>query len=105
MCCDEYVPHIKGNYLECHEIYKIDIENHEFELVDVVCLCKKCHSYIHKGLLQQNLFKGIITKEYYQMIIDRGNRLLAEKGLTKQDLSPEEIRNPEWVLRYKGEIY
>lgn len=105
MCCGEYVPHIPGNYLQCHEIYSINIEKKEFELKDVVCICHKCHEFIHLGRLQQLLKEGKITQEYYFDIIDRGENLLKSHGLKKNNLSLEEINNPNWVLVYKNKKY
>jgi hypothetical protein len=103
--CGEYVAHVPGDYLECHEIYDIDSVKREFKLGGFVCLCKKCHQYIHQGRLRMLVAEGAITEKYYNEIITRGNKLLSDKGLKKNDFSPEEIKNPHWYLLYEGKRY
>lgn len=105
MCCGDHVAHIPGDWLECHEIYDIDMDKREFRIRDLVCLCKKCHDYIHQGRLRKLLAKGEITKEYYIEVIRRGDKLLADNNLVKNDLSAKEIRNPDWYLLYEGKRY
>ena len=105
MCCGEYVSHKPGDYLECHEIYNINIEKKECELKDVVCICHKCHEYIHLGRLQMLLKEGKITHEYYLEIFNRGNNLLKSFGLKKNNLPVDEINNPDWVLIYNNKRY
>jgi hypothetical protein len=103
--CGEYVAHVVGDYLECHEVYDIDPVKREFKLVGFVCLCKRCHQFIHQGRLRVLLAQGTITEKYYHEIIDHGNRLLENNGLKKNDLSAEEIKNPNWHLLYEGKKY
>ena len=105
MCCEEYVPHIPGNYLECHEIYNINTEKKEFELQDIVCICKRCHEFIHLGRLQMLLKEGRISQEYYNDICNRGENLLKSNGLKRNNLPLNEINNPDWVLVYKNKKY
>lgn len=105
MICNEYVPHIPGNYLECHEVYDVDISNHIYELVDIVCICRKCHEYIHFGRLQMLLKEGKITYEYYQEIMDRGDNILSQYNLKKEIFDIKEINNTEWRLKYNGKFY
>ena len=105
MACDEYVPHVAGNYLECHEVYTIDLEKKEFQLADIVCLCKRCHEYIHRARLKRLVAEGVITQEYYDSVIERGNALLHANNLVKNDLPKNEINNPDWYLLYEGKKY
>ncbi len=105
MCCGEYVEHVPGNYLECHELYDIDLENREFRFKDVVCICKKCHQFIHSARTKCLVEEGEITQEYFNEIMERGNNLLMINGLEKKDLSQKEIKNPKWVLVYENKRY
>lgn len=105
MCCDEFVPHVPGNYLQCHEVYDIDMGKRQFRLVDIVCICGKCHDFIHLGRLQMLLKEGKISREYYGEILERGNKLLKENGLKRENLPLAEINNPSWCLVYNGKTY
>jgi len=105
MCCGEYVSHVPGDWLECHEVYDIDLKNREFMLMDIVCLCKKCHAFIHQGRLGVLLSEGKVSREYYDEIIERGNKLLHDSNIEKRDLSSDEITNPNWCLVYNGKKY
>jgi len=105
MICNDYVSHMPGDYLECHEIYEIDVAKREFSLKGLICICMKCHEFIHHGRLARLVAERKITKSYYEQIMIRGNDLLANSGLKKQNLPPEEIRNPDWYLLYNGKKY
>ena len=105
MACGEFVPHVPGNYLECHEVYQIDMDKKEFKLADIICLCKKCHDYIHMGRLQMLVKEGTVTPEYYNEVVKRGDTLLKVHNLKKQNLPFDEINNPDWYLLYEGKKY
>lgn len=105
MCCGEYVEHVPGDYLECHELYDIDLKKREFRLKDIVCICKKCHQFIHSGRTERLVGEGEITQEYFNEIMDRGNNLLSINGLEKDNLPFREISNPKWVLVYENKRY
>ena len=105
MCCGEYVEHVPGNYLECHELYDVDLEKREFIFKDVVCICKKCHQFIHFARTWKLVEKGELTLEYYNEIMERGKNLLTINGLKRENLPAKEIHNPEWVLVYENKRY
>ena len=104
-CCGRYIRHVPGDWIETHEMYNIDIEKHEFQLLGFVGLCNECHSYIHQGRLRLLLLGGQISKQEYLRIIEHGNELLKRFGLTKKDLPPWEIENSDWYLLYNGKKY
>lgn len=66
-------------------IYEYDFKNKTQDLQGVVGLCKECHLYIHEGFLNVQLNTGKISSEKYNEIIDKGNRLLREAGLFRDD--------------------
>lgn len=103
MACGEFVP--DNHLLDCHEVYQIDMDKKEFKLVDIVCLCKKCHDYIHMGRLQMLMGQGLIAREYYNEVMMRGDELLESQNLKKQNLPFDEINNPNWYLLYDGKKY
>lgn len=104
MACGEYVAHVAGNYLECHEVYDFDIANHTATIKDYVCLCKDCHNYIHQGRLRMLLQEGTITLKEYERIINRGNKLLERSNLKKIDLPSNELEYSNWKMIYNGKI-
>lgn len=104
-CCGRYIRHVPGDWIETHEMYNIDLEKHEFQLLGFVGLCHECHSYIHQGRLRVLLATNQISRAEYDKIIQHGNRLLKTFGLTKQDLPAKEIENPNWYLLYNGKKY
>ena len=77
----------------------------QIEFVDIVCLCKKCHDFIHLGRTQMLLKKREISQNYYIEVVKRGMKFLKENKLQRVFLSNYEINNPEWVLVYHGKIY
>lgn len=99
--CDRYVPHVKGDWLECHEVYEIDEENLEFRLIDIVAICNTCHGYVHLGLTGLLYSQGKITEERYWEIIEHGDKLMRSQLLTKQEIDI----NANYVLVYKGQVY
>lgn len=74
MACNDFVPHVPGNYIECHELYTY--KDNRMLLYGVVGICTKCHNYIHNGRLNMLYREGKITQEYQNSIIERGNKLL-----------------------------
>ena len=104
-CCGRYIRHVPGDWIETHEMYSVNIDKHEFQLLGFVGLCHECHNYIHRGRLLVLLAQGKISKEEYIKIIEHGNRLLQRFGLTKNDLPVREIENPDWYLLYNGKKY
>lgn len=72
MICGCYVPHTPNDWLECHETYDIDKNKKEFKLKDVICICHKCHSFIHSGRLEILYQENKITLDEYNEIIEKG---------------------------------
>lgn len=68
--------------LDLHEDYKIDYNKCIMTLNDYVPLCKKCHSFIHSGLLTTLLAKQEITKEYVIDVLRHGLAICKQKQVS-----------------------
>lgn len=99
--CDKYVPHVAGNWLECHEVYEIDEEKLEFRLKDIVAICNMCHRFIHFGYTTILYQEGKITQEVYEEIYDHGQKLLQSQNLVKKEIN---LYAP-YVLVWQGQRY
>ena len=72
----------------------------------MVCLCSKCHLYIHSSLLSILVQKGEYTKEYKDEVLAKGDAILAKHNLKKQESldSLEKIWMEKcWKLIYEGQ--
>jgi len=72
-------------WLEAHELYRIDYARGRMYLEEVVALCHYCHSFIHSGRLQAMMEKGEINQSQFVAVIQHGNRVLTEAGLKKPE--------------------
>jgi hypothetical protein len=63
-------------WLEGHETYVIDYENHVMKYRRTVSLCSRCHSFIHSGLLLSRLVHKDIDAARYVMVVLHGIRVL-----------------------------
>lgn len=70
-------------WLEAHETYVIDYAKGLMRYVEAVPLCHYCHNYIHAGRLQAMLDAGKIAHGKYAAVIQHGDRVLKQAGLTK----------------------
>lgn len=70
-------------WLEGHELYRIDYAKGRMVYVRTVPLCSYCHAYIHDGRLRAMLDKGEITQGHYAAVIQYGDRVLREAGLKR----------------------
>lgn len=105
MCCGGHVKHVKGDWLESHEVYEVDLVSREFRVVGVVGLCHKCHMYIHQAYLRIQLAQGKVSRRAYDAIIAHGDVLLARSGKTKQVLTPQVLNDPRWCVLFNGTRY
>ena len=103
IACGREVPHKNNDWLELHEEFNYDYENKIATIDNMVGLCGKCHDYIHQGNLTMRMAEGKITKEYAGEVIARGDKILSEHGLKKQQLDEELFNNPDWKLLYQGQ--
>jgi len=100
--CGTKVSHTPGDYLELHEEFQYDYENKKAYVETFVGLCKKCHLYIHSGYLTQLKLEGKISKEDFDMIMMRGDKILRDNDLVAQHLSGELLWAKDWELYYQG---
>jgi len=108
LACGRKVPHIEGDYLELHENFTYDWENKIATIESMVCLCTKCHKYIHSSLLSILVRKGELTEEYEAEVLARGDEILAKHNLKKQEIdmsrrNDETWCNRVWKLMYGGQ--
>lgn len=75
-------------WLEGHEVYSINYRKGKMIYLETVALCHYCHNYIHDGRLNSLLDQGKITHQKFAAILQHGDTVLAEAGLTR--LSHEE---------------
>jgi hypothetical protein len=71
--------------LEGHEVYLTDYQEGTCTYIRTAPLCPPCHQYIHDGRLLWLLQSGQITHQRYSSVIKRGDKILAEAGLSKPD--------------------
>lgn len=103
MACGREVPHKAGDWLELHEEFSYDYENRVAVIDSMVCLCGKCHSYIHQGNLKMRMCEGKVSRVYVDDVIKHGDAILANHGLEKQGLSMEFFGANGWKLMYEGQ--
>lgn len=69
-------------WLEAHEAYSIDYAKGIVELHEIVALCHCCHNFIHSGRLWALLKRAEIRVSLFEMVMQRGLRVLEDAGLT-----------------------
>jgi len=105
-CCGVHKKDAKFHkWLEAHEIYQYDYANGVATMVEIVALCHSCHAYIHSGLLEVNLKNKKITEDKYWSIIDHGNALIREAGLTKPKPPTKVADWSSWRIIIDGEVF
>lgn len=104
-------------WLEAHELYEIDYEKGIAVFTEVVPLCHYCHSFIHSGRLQTLLEQGKLHHSKFVSIIQHGDRILKEAGLTKKSHFERDRELQEmianglvaewsrWRLKFEGKLY
>lgn len=68
-------------WLEGHELYRIDYPAGRMYYIETVPLCHYCHNYIHDGRLKALLQKGEIKEEKVKAIAAHGSEILNRAGL------------------------
>lgn len=105
-CCG--VPKQEAKYhkwLEAHETYDYDYAEGLATVNEIVALCHSCHNYIHSGRLQALLDAGKIPASKHRDIMQHGDRILREAGLTRPE-PPEEIAEwSRWRIVICGRVY
>lgn len=71
-------------WLEGHEVYKIDYKKGRMTFKEVVPLCHYCHAYCHPGRLDQLLMLGHIHHAKYAKIIQHGDAILLQANLSRE---------------------
>ncbi|MDV3002453.1 MAG: hypothetical protein N5P05_004108 (plasmid) [Chroococcopsis gigantea SAG 12.99] len=79
-------------WLEAHEVYKIDYSTGKVEMVEICALCHSCHQYIHDGRMQKLFNHGQFSFQKYIDILSRGEKII-KRYLT------------EVAINYKGEAW
>jgi len=93
-------------WLEGHELYKIDYRKGQMVYVETVPLCTYCHHFVHPGRLQWLLETGRIHQSKYVGIITHGNRVLNQAGLKRlPDYTGPCAAWEKWRLVVNGKRY
>jgi len=103
IACGREVPHKNNDWLELHENFTYDCENKIATIDSMVCLCGKCHKYIHSVNLLALKLEGKVTQEYVDEVFARGDEILAKHNLKKQKMEKELLLSPNWKLLYQGQ--
>ncbi len=88
-------------WLEGHELYKIDYTKGRMKYLETVPLCNACHNYIHDGRLTALRDKGIITHGRFAAVIQHGDRVLAQANLKRPTMEERETVITDLVLSGK----
>ena len=85
-------------WLEGHEVYKINYNKGRMVFKETVALCHYCHAYCHPGRLNHLLESGLINHAKYANIIQHGDAILESAGLER--INNTEILAPweKWRL-------
>ena len=93
-------------WLEAHEVYKVDYLLGRSYYLRTVPLCVSCHNYIHSGRLAMLLGEGKITHTKYTQILIHGDSVLQAANLPR----PVPYNGPmavwgDWRLVFEGKEY
>lgn len=107
LACGVHKGRAKGKqWLEGHEIYEIDYVQGRSTYIETVPLCHYCHNFIHDGRLQALLDKGEITHNFYAAVLQHGERVMEEVGLSfAQPYEGPFAPWGDWRLVIDGEEY
>jgi len=87
----------KTHRLEAHERWDYDVEKGIIKLVDIVAVCKDCHSVIHIGRTQ--LVGDIERAEKHYMKVNGCNYAKFREDLGKANLRHAELNKvSEWAM-------
>ena len=82
-------------WLEGHELYKINYQRGTMIYVETVPLCHYCHNYIHDGRMTAMVEKGELSAVRFKTIIQHGDRVLLAAGLSR----PTHAQRLEAIVR------
>lgn len=93
-------------WLEGHELYRIDYPHGRMTYVETVPLCHLCHCFIHDGRLRSMIQQGKETPEKLKIVLDHGRRILAAARIQKPPpYSGKTAEWGSWRLVLKGKQY
>lgn len=81
-CGEHFTNAVLGKVLDAHECYDIDYMEGTMTYVQTVALCKACHLYVHKGFMRSQVAAKKMAQELMDAVVERGDMLLREAGLT-----------------------
>lgn len=95
LACGVHKDSAKGRqWLEGHEVYRIDYLAGTMRYLETVPLCHYCHAYTHGGRLKSLLDQRLITQAKFAAIIQHGDAILAAAGLKR--LQPPNVHYVQW---------
>ena len=83
-------------------MYQVDHKRRIYCFERYIGICKECHEFIHLGYLDSLLSKGIISKEYFAEVYQRGQRLLSIINKRKE---PNSNLNDVYLFEFEGEYF
>lgn len=95
--CGVHKAKAKGRqWLEGHELYRIEYRAGRMIYLRTTPLCHFCHNYIHSGRLQMLLETGKVHHAKYAAIIQHGDRILNAANLIRPRPLPYAGILPSW---------
>ena len=85
-------------WLEAHELYKIDYKKGLMIYLESIPLCHFCHNYIHDGRMISLMAKDKFHYGKYKYIIRHGDRVLSNSGLKRLTYKEREDINIDRIL-------
>ena len=85
-------------WLEGHEIYRINYRRGRMVYIMTVPLCHYCHNYIHDGRMTALVEKGQMPQAAYVAIVQHGDEVL------RQAKVPESRYNQKRIISLKARI-
>lgn len=93
-------------WLEGHEVYKIDYLLGRAEYMRTVPLCHLCHNYIHSGRMQALLEQGKVSHRKFAAVQQHGDRVLATISLKRPETYAGLLADwKDWRLLFNGKEY
>ena len=109
-CC--WACGIHGERLEAHEIYEVDEDKFCMTLRAVTALCNKCHMFCHRGFVQTQVNKKLMTTKWQDEIVNHGVAVLKKHKLADMFIrefhiiwdDKEDMKDTwsKWYLHFDG---
>jgi hypothetical protein len=93
-------------WLEGHEVYKIEYAKGRQTYLETVPLCHYCHSFIHCGRMEALMHQGYFPPEKFDRVMAHGNKVLRGAGVVRpRPYTGSVARWSKWRLVLFGKFY